>query len=349
MYRENFFFSKCENIILAMLCSAGNPTGKLFRLLLIIFLINMWPLISYAEDGNPQKTDLVLGVRTDASPFSSCPENKEGKREAGKHCEGYTFTLCQRIAERAVKEEGLYCDIEYKEVDSSNRFKLLEEKEIDMLCGASTVTLERMRIADFTLFTFLSGASVMYRPPQKDQEHVFKIGVLQATTSEEQINRIINIFMKKQDHYLPKLLSNHEIVTVEDHYTGLKKIIDNDIQAYLADREILLSLRKKGREMDKEVNLIVLEDYFTTEQYAIGLRRDAADLRFVANSVLSEMFDWENYDGSNGHIYNVLRQSFPGKRFSKSLENMYRLQRLNVGERLTGFLQRANCGKKPKE
>lgn len=342
MDSQIFFTLKNIRRVITLLDPQENQDGRLLRLVLITFFAVLWSFPLYAAEEHSQNQDLVLGVRTDAPPFSSCPNN-----EASENCQGYTFTLCKRIAERAVNEEGLYCGIRYEKVNSSNRFKLLGEKKIDMLCGASTVTLERMRIADFTLFTFLSGASVMYRSPsrleQNDQPNVFRIGVLQGTTSEEQVERIINIFMKKQDDYIPRLVSNHEIVTVEDHYSGLDKILNNDIQAYLADREILLSLKKEGRKRDKTLNLIVLNDYFTIEQYAIGLRLDAVDLRYVANSVLSEMFDWENYDGSDGHIYNVLRQSFPGKRFSKSLENMFRLQRLSVGERLTGFLKRASC------
>jgi len=89
---------------------------------------------------------LVLGVRADVPPFSSFDNGMERPDKA----RGYTVDLCRRIAERAVLN-GLYCSVEYKEVKAAERFKVLASGEINVLCGATTVTLERMRIADFSL------------------------------------------------------------------------------------------------------------------------------------------------------------------------------------------------------
>lgn len=287
---------------------------------------------------------LVLGVRADAPPFSSCDKGPSGQLE---NCRGYSVALCRRIAQRAI-EKGLYCSFREEPVGVNDRFSLLRDGKIDMLCGASTVTLERMRIADFSLFTFLSGASVMYREAGTaqgvSQKAGIAIGVLKDTTTEEEFRKIMFQFQDRQDVFAPQRLRTAEEVEVDDHYQGLNLLLDSKLDGYLADREILLALKHKA-EIEGDVQLVVSQDYFTVEPYAIGLQRGNWELRYVANSVLSELFDWNRPDRNGLSIFDVLKQNFPGKRFSKSLEEMFRLQRLAVGTNLAGALKKVQCSK----
>ena len=91
---------------------------------------------------------------------------------------------------------------------------------------------------------------------------------------------------------------------------------------------------------EADMKLIVLRDYFTVEPYAIGIRLGATNLRYVADKVLNEMFAWNTESGTS-EIYTILQRSFPGKKFSKSIENMFRLQLVSVGKRVADeFLPR---------
>ncbi len=314
------------------------------RLALILLLLGFsylsCPPVS-AQNQDVHKV-LVLGVRTDAPPFSSCSIGQSGQLE---NCHGYSVALCQRIAARAIKE-GLYCSSTFKQVSVSDRFKLLQDGEIDLLCGASTVTLERMRIMDFSLFTFLSGASIMYPEPVTQQDNrkknVFKVGVLKDTTTKDKVQKILQRFKERQNDFEQQSLSNPEVMELDSHSQGLDELLDGTLNAYIADREILLALQHKAK-VEKNFELVVSQDYFSVEPYAIGIRLGNPDLRYITNSVLSELFDWNHPVGDGVNIFDVLKQNFPGKRFSKSLENMFRIQRLNAGNRLTEPINKVKC------
>lgn len=310
----------------------------------------LWLLLPpVAAQSAAEENVLVLGVRADAPPFSYLASG-EGEKERFL---GYSVTLCQLIAKRAIRE-GLYCDLEYQQVSASDRFTLLKDGQIDLLCGASTITLERMRIADFSLFTFLSGASIMYRTPDSQpsggQRSTFRVGVLKDTTTEKKAKDIIYDFRNGTRIEAWQDLEV-EVEDVDNHYVGLEKLLGRHLEAYVADREILLAMKQRAELSavnqrsggSSNVNLIVSRDYFTVEHYAIMLGRGKLELRFIANQVLSQMFNWNYPTPGRVQIFDVLRQSFPGKKFSKSLEDMFRLQRVDEGSQLLPRPKRVDC------
>ncbi len=63
-------------------------------------------------------------------------------------------------------------------------------------------------------------------------------------------------------------------------------------------------------------DIVVSEDYCTLEPYAIGIEIGNSELRYVANSVLSELYDLDPPGKEHGHIFTVLSSNFPRKRFT---------------------------------
>ncbi len=309
---------------------------QFFLLIICTIFIVVYSNLALAFGGEKV---LVLGVRNDAPPFSSCDKKNKIK------CQGYTISLCEAIAKRAIYE-GIACAYTYKEVSAATRFTSLQEGSIDMLCGASTVTLERLRVVDFSLFTFLSGISVMYDNSLSystyDQKEAIPIGILENTTTEESIGKIWDE-IRSELGYLDQKFST---VFVQTHYEGLEALSDGKINAYIADREILLALQKSVSRQRPE--LIVSKQYFTIEPYAIGLRLGDTTLRYVTNTVLSELFDRNlSRDGEMG-VISLLKEYFPGSKFSKSLLDMYANQRLNQGSRIAPPLNKMECQGAPK-
>lgn len=346
---KNIFLYKSFNIFVALLVLLG-----------LLIQTN-------GSEGAASEKVLTLGVRADAPPFSYVVKEADGEdsggsgetegsegpevRNGAKKYRGYTVELCDRIADRAI-DRGLYCEIKYMEVTAENRFKLLSEGKIDMLCGATTVTLERMRVANFSLFTFLSGASVMYpeslSSDKKEEITTFRIGVLEGTTTREEMDRIVKKLRKTSNEPLWRKVNRTEPVVVSSHLHGREFLLDGKIHAYLADREILLELNQiptKQEDTDRpdKVDLVVSKAYLTVEPYAIGIHRDARELQFVANTVLSEMFEWNLPRDGHTHIFEVLSRQFPGKKFTKSLADMFRIQRLQLGRRLVDFPNPVDC------
>ncbi len=78
----------------------------------------------------------------------------------------------------------------------------------------------------------------------------------------------------------------------------------------------------------------------------IGLRLGDTNLRYVANSVLSEPFVQNlSRDGEMGVVF-LLKEYFPGSKFSKPLLEMYANQLFNQGSRIAAPLDRIdriNC------
>lgn len=290
------------------------------------------PAFSRAAD---DRQTLVLGVRADAPPFSSC----EGDNP--EECTGYSVALCKRIAQRAV-DEGFFCSVEYKKVSASERFSALHTGEIDMLCGASTLTLERMRVMDFSLFTFLSGISVMYdaslTSATEGNIKPVKIGVLENTTTQELLGEIwdkikADLGVKKQAFTKTEF---------KDHFSGLAALATGKIRAYIADREILIALRDSLGRTDG--NLKISRNYFSYEPYALGIALGDSELRFIANTVLSDLFT-EDKKRKEMPIFDELRTYFPGSNFSKPMVDMYSRQRLQAGTPLVPPAQKPQCSK----
>jgi ABC-type amino acid transport substrate-binding protein len=163
-------------------------------------------------------------------------------------------------------------------VSTEDRFQAVQDGRIDILCGATTQTLSRRRLVDFSLFTFIDGAGVMlHRDGPEDFEGLAgkKVGVRGATTTEQALRNT-----------LAKLSLDAEVVTVGSHDDGLAKLEASEIQAYFADRAILLYLLLKSGAED----LWVSERQFTFEPYALALTRGDDDFRLLVDTTLSSLY-----------------------------------------------------------
>ncbi len=215
---------------------------------------------------------IKLGYRQDAAPFSYA--DKDGLPA------GYSVGLCQAVAE-AVRGELKRDDIkiEYVPVTAEGRFDEIQAGRIDLLCGATTVTLERRAQVDFSLMTFVTGSSVLYR---KDGPANFldlagkKVGVRAGTTTEEGLKRA-----------LAENGIAAEVVGVADHHTGLSELESGALSAYFADRAILAML---GRESQNPANLVLSDRYFSYEPYALALQRGDDDFRLLVDSTLARLY-----------------------------------------------------------
>lgn len=215
---------------------------------------------------------LKLGYRQDAAPFSYADS-------AGLPA-GFSVALCEAVAAdvaAALQRDDI--KIDYVPVTAENRFAELQAGRIDLLCGATTMTLERRRLADFSLMTFVTGSSVLYR---KDGPANFmdlagqKVGVRSGTTTEEGLKRAL------AEHGIAA-----EVVGVADHEAGLRDLESGALAAYFADRAILAML---GRQAQDPANLILSDRYFSYEPYALALPRGDDDFRLLVDTTLARLY-----------------------------------------------------------
>jgi polar amino acid transport system substrate-binding protein/glutamate/aspartate transport system substrate-binding protein len=215
--------------------------------------------------------EIRLAYRADAAPFSWAEGDKEP--------EGYSVDLCRAVAtgiKAALKLSDL--KITYVKVSSNDRFDAITGGKADLLCEATTATLERRATMDFSIPTFISGAGMMIQPGGPTSFEALagqKVGVLGGTTTAEDLK-----------DFLAKGKIAAEIVTVKDHSEGFDQLGSGAIVAYFADRTILQFMLMK-RSMNGK--LMLADQFLSFEPYALAMPRDE-DFRLEVDRSLSRLF-----------------------------------------------------------
>jgi ABC-type amino acid transport substrate-binding protein len=213
-----------------------------------------------------------IGFRTDAPPYSY-------KNTIGEPA-GYTVALCKAVASQVKDQLKLpQMSVTYVPVTAENRFKQVDDGAIDLLCGATTMTLGRRDLVDFSLPVFIDGAGVLL---QQDGPKGFrdlagkKVGVRAGTTTEEALRNT-----------LKAMSVSAEAVAVTDHRDGVAKLINGEISAYFADRAILFFLMIDSAAASK---LRLAEDMLTYETYALALKKGDHEFRLAVDRALSRLY-----------------------------------------------------------
>ena len=245
----------------------------LARCLATLLLLAL-PAVAAADTlgGIKERGTIRLGVRADAIPFSFT--DTLGERG------GYTVQLCRAVSADLKKALGLEkLEVEYVEVTTEERFDALNDGRIDILCGATSVTLSRLDEVDFSSATFVTGMGVLYRndgPTSFAELAGKKIGVRGGTTTEETLKR-----------ELDQAGLTVEIVSIDDHEAALEELAEGKIDAYFADRAILIYLLQASGKADV---LTVGERLYTIESYALALPLDDRDFRIAVDRALSRIY-----------------------------------------------------------
>jgi polar amino acid transport system substrate-binding protein/glutamate/aspartate transport system substrate-binding protein len=246
---------------------------------------------------------IKLAHRTDAAPFSSLDS-------AGEPV-GYSVELCRRVAaavaatmpERAIR-------VEFVPVSAMDRFEAITSGRADLLCEATTVTLGRRERLDFSLFTFVSGAGMVIRRDSANARVVRNLrtlGVLLGTTTEAATRR----FAAAQ---APPLT----VVPVETHDVAIGLLRARQIDAYVADRDLLAEmLSSRGGPAD----LLLSDEYLTVEPYALAMRRGEDRLRLIADRTLAQLY-------RSGEILEVFRRWIAAPEPNDAVRALYVLQSL---------------------
>jgi ABC-type amino acid transport substrate-binding protein len=257
------------------------------------------PTLAAAEgvlDRIAKSGEIRLAYRDDAAPFSWM---SEGASEP----EGYSVELCQAVAMSVQKELKLAAlKITYVKVGPEDRFDAITGGKADLLCEATTVTLERRASMDFSISTFISGAGMMIQPGGPtgfDKLAGQKIGVLSGTTTEQDLKTFLKARAIAAD-----------IVTVPSHTEGFEQLGAGKITAYFADRTILQFMLMKNNQDSK---FLLGDQFLSVEPYALAMPRDA-DFRLEVDRALSRLF-------RNGGAKKVFSKAFGDKAHPTGLQS----------------------------
>jgi ABC-type amino acid transport substrate-binding protein len=174
---------------------------------------------------------IALGYRDSSVPFSYAGPTKEPM--------GYSVDLCTRVVEDLRRDLTLPdLQVTWVPVGVETRVRALVNGTIDLECGSTTNTLSRQERVDFSLTTFITGASLLALAGSgvSDQLGAIRIAVIPGTgtTSEQMVKSAIASMGAGADAA--------KLVAVKDHADGLAAVVDRRADVYATDRAILMGL-----------------------------------------------------------------------------------------------------------
>jgi polar amino acid transport system substrate-binding protein/glutamate/aspartate transport system substrate-binding protein len=213
-----------------------------------------------------------LAYRADAIPFSA--------DDAAGLPFGYSVELCKSVVEAARAATGRTdLRIEWRRLGTDDRFDSVARGEVDLLCSADTVTLGRREQVGFSLPTFVSGATLLYRadgPSTFEALAGQKVGVRAGTTTEEQLRK-----------GLAQAGIAADVVPVPSHEEGVRRLAAGELAAYFGDGPILLFQLFKSPDRER---LKLSQVTLSVEVYALALPKDDDAFRLVVDRTLARLY-----------------------------------------------------------
>ena len=229
---------------------------------------------------------IAIGVRGDAMPFSFTMGNSAP--------DGFTVDLCKRIARsiaRQLKIDDL--KVEWVLVTVQSRFDVVAKGNADMECGASTITLSRMRQVDFSSITFVESTGVLVKTASGVRSLADisggRIAVIRGTTNE----RAVGLQLKRRQ-------INATVVPFGSGEEAMAALEAERVVAFASDRLLLVGAVAKAKDAKA---LTLLAEQLSIEPYGIALPRGDAALRLAVNSALSQIY-------ASGEIEEIFKRWF---------------------------------------
>jgi polar amino acid transport system substrate-binding protein/glutamate/aspartate transport system substrate-binding protein len=237
-----------------------------------------------------QKGTVRIGYIADEAPFSF--KKKDGSPA------GYTIDLCGKITDE-IGHKIPDVKREYVETTLADGFNAVKSGQIDLLCGAITINLDRRESVDFSQPIFLTGASALLR---KDSPEYLQILFLdkrpvRAVDAQSPSTSIIGVRSDTTTgatlrEALGPDVPKTRVADFATHQDGLEALEDHRIDAYFADRALLISLAARARN---PAALAIGNRLFTHEPYGIALQRDDSAFRLLADEALTAFYQSDDF------------------------------------------------------
>jgi ABC-type amino acid transport substrate-binding protein len=230
---------------------------------------------------------IALGYRESSVPFSYAGPTKEPM--------GYSVDLCTRVVDD-LRSELKLPDLQARWVPVSveTRVRALVDGAIDLECGSTTNTLSRQERVDFSLTTFITGASLLALAGTNvgDQLGAIRIAVIPGTTTEQMVKNAIAS--------MGATAADAKLVPVNDHADGLAAVVERRAEVYATDRAILMGLVTSASNPRQ---FALLDRYLSYEPYALMLRRGDPEFRLAVNRTLARLY-------RTGQVLDIYRRWF---------------------------------------
>lgn len=278
----------------------------------LLLAIALAPGVSLLAQGTLERisdrNEFRIGYRTDARPLSF---QKDGEAQ------GYSVDFCRRIAV-AVREHLKLPDMKvtYVPVTSDGRFDAVVGGDIDIECGATTITLGRLERVDFTLMTFVTGGTVLSMAANRvaNLEGLAgkRVAVVRGTSTADALEAA-----------LKEKLIDARVVRVADRTEGMSRLRSSEVAGFASDQIVLIGVALEAIDARETVNFSFADEFFSYEPYAFMVRRNDAEFRLVVNRAIAQMFR----SGQFAQVYQTWIGN-AGVQPSPMLVAMYQMQSL---------------------
>jgi ABC-type amino acid transport substrate-binding protein len=217
--------------------------------------------------------EIRMGYFETAAPFSFIGPDKTPQ--------GYSVDLCQRIAAGIQRQLGLaQLKTTWVALQLGERIEAVRAGRIDIECGTTTWSFTRQKLVDFSLMTFIDGASLMV-PANSSIKSMTdtggkRIAVIRNTTTDSALAAA-----------LAKAKVKAEVIRVDTREQGYALLGAGKTDAFASDRFLLMNgLTEPG----SPIPMKIIDEDFSVEPYALALPRDDAGFRLAVNRSLAEVF-----------------------------------------------------------
>jgi len=271
----------------------------MLRLCLLLFAVLAVPTAgAQGLDGRLKKIadskSITIAHRTDAAPFSFV--------DADRNVTGFSVDLCRRVV--ASLEKQLKIDklaVKLLPVTTQTRFDAVAKGQADLECGASTVTLSRMKTVDFSSFIFIETTGLLAKAAG-DYKSLSdlggrKIAVIGGTTNERAVRA-----------QLERRKVNATVVPVKSNEEGIAAVESGAADAFASDALLLVGGVVKAKDPK---SLALLNDRLSYEPYGIVLPRGDYNFRLAINTALSQIYSSEQIDEVFGRWFSAFGKPTP--------------------------------------
>ena len=221
---------------------------------------------------------LRVGVRTDAVPFGYQTDNGS--------IEGYSVDLIRLIHDRLEQELDQSVELDLTVVTLDDRFEQVQNGNLDLVCEATSINIEREEKVDFSIPFFTTGIQLLVRsedgdrldPTQLSETEVepvtseqVVVGFLAATTTDDEFRPIY-----------PKA----QWETIPNRTEGVRRLQAGELDGIASDGILLLGeLWNQGHEFD--AFRLVPNQPLTFENYGCILPLDSQEWGTLVNQTIT--------------------------------------------------------------
>lgn len=215
---------------------------------------------------------ITLGYRESSVPFAYLDDQQRPI--------GYSMDLCNRVVGAVKATLGMPdLTVRLQPVDSSNRIPLVQNGTVDLECGSTANYLQRQKQVGFSVSTFWVAKKFIAKASSRLKTIADLKGKTVVVTHGTDTADLIKVLNEER-----KL--GMAITYGKDHAESMLAMESGRALAFMEDDVLVAGLRAKSRDPK---SLVLLQDAFGGDPYALMFRRDDPQFKQVVDATLTKL------------------------------------------------------------